>query len=74
VAWDVMFSYNRLKKGGFIFMHDYVLGGKNDVAKIFAHVKGIISDEIGLLPSMRDNTSDHKIAWIRKLKEIGGKK
>lgn len=74
VAWDVMFSYNRLRTGGFIFMHDYVLGGKNDIARIFTYVKGIISDGIGLLPSMRDNTPGHKIAWIRKLKEIGGKK
>lgn len=27
VAWDIMFSYSHLKENGFMFMHDYTVGG-----------------------------------------------
>lgn len=27
VAWDIMFSYSHLRENGFMFMHDYTVGG-----------------------------------------------
>jgi len=63
VAWDTMFAYNRLKEGGFIFMHDYVEG--NEVSKTHSHAGDIIIEETGLLPSQKSNV-EHKVAWIRR--------
>lgn len=69
VAWDTMFAYNRLKEGGFIFMHDYVEG--NDVSKAHSHASNIIVDEAGLLPQLKSNV-EHKVAWIRRQQEASG--
>ena len=69
VAWDTMFAYNRLKEGGFIFMHDYAAG--DDVSKVHSHVSDIIVDETGLLPERKSHIKN-KVAWIRRQQEACG--
>ena len=66
VAWDTMFAYNRLREGGFMFMHDYA--DDADVVKVHSHVSDIIVDETGLLPEQK-SCVEHKVAWIRKHQE-----
>lgn len=66
VAWDTMFAYNRLKEGGFIFMHDCVEG--NDVSRTHSHASDIIAGKAGLLPEQK-SCVEHKVAWIRRRQE-----
>lgn len=56
VAWDVMFSYNRLAKKGFMFMHDYEVTTKtvNHVNKTIEYMKSRIKEKVHLLPEYAD--------------------
>lgn len=71
IAWDIMFAYNRLKEGGFIFMHDYTLEGVNDVNRVASHASDIIVENVELLPSLKENVK-HKVAWIRRQQAEAG--
>ena len=63
VGCDIVYSYNRLRKGGFMFMHDYKTG--NDVSKVVNCLDGIIDEEFRLLPANYKNP-ESKMAWLRK--------
>lgn len=63
VGCDTMYSYSRLRKGGFIFMHDYATG--NDVSKVVSCFNKIIDEEFRLLPANYKNP-ESKMAWLRK--------
>jgi len=64
VAWDIMFSYNRLCSGGFLFMHDYG-GVKLNVKPTIDYVNNRIEENVKFLPSIM--TGGSKIAWLRKV-------
>ena len=63
VAWDIMFAYNRLRSGGFMFMHDY--GSKKlHVKAVVNYVNNLIEEDIKFLPSIM--TGGFSTAWFRK--------
>jgi len=62
VAWDIMFSYNRLCSKGFMFMHDY--GLKLDVKPTVDYINNLIEEDIKFLPSKM--TGSLSTAWLRK--------
>jgi len=65
VAWDIMYSYNHLKPGGFIFMHDYGRK-KTDVKNVIDHIQTVIKEKINFLPfAMYDKKS--KTCWLQKM-------
>lgn len=69
VAWDTIFAYGHLAKGGFMFMHDYTSKQKtNDVKNVVDYFKGLIEEDIYLLPidPMRPTKRDGKMACIRR--------
>lgn len=69
VAWDIMFAYNSIRSGGFVFFDNYDRT-EPDVKLAIDHIRGIISEEIKTLPII--TPPNHQIvAWLRKL---GGEK
>lgn len=66
VAWDIMYSYNHLKKGGFMFMHDYSIKPCNSsqVKETLNYISSRIKENILILPCVGDD--DSKTACIRK--------
>jgi len=66
VAWDIMYSYNHLRKGGFVFMHDYSLEPANHlkIKETLDYISSRIKEKIWILPSVGDDNA--KTACIRK--------
>lgn len=64
VAWDIMFAYNHLKKGGFVFMDDYNRPG-TDVKKVIDYIRPIIKEEIHFLP-WAGYAPTARICWLKK--------
>jgi len=59
VAGDIMFAYNRIQAGGYLFMHDYYVSEKSptDVKKAVDWVGTRIKEKILLLPgNLRQST------------------
>lgn len=66
VGCDTMYSYSRLKKDGFLFMHDYTtLSNINDILSVVNYFGGIIDEKFRLLPD-NYNQPESRIAWLRK--------
>ncbi|MHA1491063.1 MAG: class I SAM-dependent methyltransferase [Promethearchaeota archaeon] len=64
VSWDLMYSYNRLKKKGFIFMHDYNRLG-TDVKHAIDALSEIVPEKINYLPfTFYDRNA--KTCWFQK--------
>lgn len=63
VGCDTMYGYSRLRKGGFMFMHDYEAG--NDVSKVVSCFNKIIDEKFRLLPAT-PKLPESKVAWLRK--------
>lgn len=69
VAWDTMFAYGHLARGGFMFMHDYISKqSTNNVKNVVDYFKDLIKENIYLLPidPMRPVNKEGKMACIRK--------
>jgi len=68
VAWDIMFAYGHLAKGGFMFMHDYTSGKTNNVKDVVNYLDDLIDEDIYLLPidPMRPTKRDGKMAFMRR--------
>lgn len=66
VAWDIMYSYNHLRKGGFMFMHDYSIEPVSHlhVKETLDYISSRIKEDIWILPSVGDDNA--KTACIRK--------
>jgi len=67
VAWDIMFAYNYLIKGGFMFIHDYrVNHDKNSQVKdTIDYIASRIKEKVWYLPS-NDKCLASKTLCIRK--------
>jgi len=68
VAGDIMFAYNHIKSGGFLFMHDCrVVSGKpsNDVSRTIYWIKNRIKEEVIMLLECWERRAD-KMALIVK--------
>jgi len=63
VAWDIMFAYNYLRAGGFVFFHDY--GGATDVEPVVEYIRNIVDEEVKLLCSSVD-CDERNAVWLRK--------
>jgi len=63
VGCDTAYSYSRLRKDGFMFIHDYKAG--NDVSGVVAYFGRIIDEEFRFLPANYKNP-ESKMAWVRK--------
>ena len=68
VAWDTMFAYGHLARGGFMFIHDYISKqSTNDVKNIVDYFKDLIKEDIYLLPiDPRRLANEGKMVCIRK--------
>lgn len=66
VAWDIMYSYNHLREGGFMFMHDYSLEPVSHlkIKETLDYISSRIKEKIWILPSVGDDNA--KTACIRK--------
>lgn len=74
VAGDIMFTYNRMRPGGFLFMHDYaspvVHPYEEDVCKTINWMSQYIKEEILLIPHFSKGIKSHrKMACLVKGKE-----
>lgn len=72
VAWDIMFAYNHLRPGGFMFMHDYCLkplSYTSQVDNVVRYMDGRIKEKIWLLPSSSkpEKSKCSKTVCIRKM-------
>ena len=68
VAGDIMFAYNHVKSGGFLFMHDCrIISGKpiNDVSRAIYWIKKRIKEEVIMLLGCWERRAD-KMALIMK--------
>ena len=68
VAWDIMFAYNSLASGGFLFMHDYEVERKteNDVKLVVEYMRKRVEEEIWLFPEYADPKWENgKMACLR---------
>jgi len=63
VAWDIMFAYNYLQEGGFMFMHDYSVNPskQSQVKDVLDYVSSRIKEKIWLLP-VSPNPEKNEIA------------
>lgn len=66
VAWDIMYSYNHLKKSGFMFMHDYSIEPFPHlrIKETLDYISSRIKEKIWILPSVGNDNA--KTACIRK--------
>jgi len=65
VAWDFMFSYNKLNKNGFLFMDDYNRPG-TDVKSMVDFLIKIIPEKVHFLPwAYYDKNA--KYCWLQKI-------
>lgn len=67
VAWDTVFAYHHIRKGGFVFWGDYHVGDGNDVRAVINFTEDIIKEEIDTLPLFSSvYLPESRIAWLRK--------
>jgi len=71
VAWDIMFAYHHLQKGGFMFMHDYSIDPvpkQSRVKSVLDYLVPRIKEEILLFPGSSNLKRNKiiKIPCIRK--------
>lgn len=70
VAGDIMFAYNRMRGGGFLFMHDYNMSGKNtnNVKEMVDWTGARIKEEVLFVPG-NTSPSQGRMALIVKAKD-----
>ena len=71
VAWDIMYAYHHLQKGGFMFMHDYSIDfvpKQSRVKSVLDYLASRIKEEILLFPGSPNLKRNKiiKIPCIRK--------
>lgn len=64
VAWDLFYSYHKLNKDGFLFMHDYKRHG-TDVQDVVDGVATLIPESLNFLPFAKYDPSS-KVVWLIK--------